>query len=185
MRGTRLTRRRALRGLGVAGIAALAGCGGGSDAARTTERDPTPIEASATATATEPATTGAAVGGVEACMEPVGCVAFDAPPEHWVANAGIYCDVGVALGLADRLVGIGSPRRYYTGYYDELPGVSLDKDAFPALSAGTRMSKEAFDAADADVHVMDPVRLKGTFGVEATVEPGPHGPRVIPRGPVD
>ena len=33
--------------------------------------------------------------------------------------------------------------------------------------------------------VLTPALLAGTFGVEATVEPGPHGPRVIPRSPVD
>lgn len=158
MAGERVTRRGALRAIGAAGAAALAGCGaerGGDDAATAT--------ATATRTGTTTATTTTADTS-EVCMEPVGCLSFDEPPERWVANAGIYCDMGVALGLADRLVGIGSPRRYYTGYYDELPGVSLDKSARPALSAGARMSKEAFYAADADVHVMDPVWLRGTFG---------------------
>lgn len=154
-----VTRRRALCTLGAAGAAALAGCGsdGDDDATGTTD------VGTATATATDqPTPTTAATD--EACMEPVGCLSFDEPPQRWVANAGIYCDMGVALGLADRLVAIGSPRRYYTGYYDELPGVSLDKAARPALSAGARMSKEAFYAADADVHLMDPVWLMGTFG---------------------
>jgi len=96
-------------------------------------------------------------------MEPVGCLSFDEPPERWVANAGIYCDMGVALGLTDRLAAIGSPRRFYTGYYDELPGVSLDKANYPALSRGTRMPKESFYAADADVHLIDPVWLVNTF----------------------
>jgi iron complex transport system substrate-binding protein len=163
MVGERVTRRRALRAIGAAGATALAGCGaesGGGDGASTTTETATPMATATTTTTTTTTTTDTS----EVCMEPVGCLSFDEPPERWVANAGIYCDMGVALGLADRLVAIGSPRRYYTGYYDELPGVSLDKTARPTLSAGARMSKEAFYAADADVHVMDPVWLRGTFG---------------------
>jgi len=156
----RVTRRRTLRALGTAGVTALAGCGAGSGRGEDEDITPsaTPTERATATPTTTPARTS------EVCMDPVGCLSFDEPPERWVANAGIYCDMGVALGLADRLVAIGSPRRYYTGYYDQLPGVSLDKSARPALSAGARMSKEAFYAADADVHVMDPVWLMGTFG---------------------
>ena len=160
--GKRVTRRRALRALGVAVAGGVAGCGGESGSGRGSEGDDGDAPTrTATATATGTVTTSATD---EVCMEPVGCLSFDEPPGRWVANAGIYCDVGVALGLADRLVAIGSPRRYYTGYYDQLPGVSLDKSSLPALSAGARLSKEAFYAADADVHIMDPVWIRNTFG---------------------
>lgn len=157
----RVTRRRAVRALGAASVAALAGCGAERGGEGDGAGSDTPADGDATATT---ATRTGTPTANRVCMEPVGCLTFDDPPQRWVANAGIYCDVGVALGLADRLVAIGSPRRYYTGYYDELPGVSVDKASLPALSAGARMSKEAFYAADADVHVMDPVWLMGTFG---------------------
>jgi len=151
--------------LGAATVAALAGCGAGSGSEgegggeNESGSADTAVDGGTTTT-TRTATTAPD----EVCLEPVGCLSFDDPPQRWVANAGIYCDMGVALGLADRLVAIGSPRRYYTGYYDQLPGVSVDKERLPSLSAGARMSKEAFYAADADVHVMDPVWIRNTFG---------------------
>src|SRR6056297_1672574 len=92
--------RRAFLGTMAGGFALGAGCGqsGRTGTGRST--------GTATSTATPAAT--------EVCMEPVGCLTLDSPPETWVANAGIYCDMGVALGLTDRLAGIGSPRRFYT-----------------------------------------------------------------------
>lgn len=168
MRRDARTRRRVLAALSGAAAAGLAGCGfiGRSDQVDTPEPEttvsPTQATNDATPSPTEEATTIPA--SYEACMEPVGCLSFDELPGTWIANDGIYCDMGVALGLADRLGGIGSPRRYYTSYYDELPGVSLNKADYPALSRGTRMPKEPFYAVDADVHLMDPVWLKNTFG---------------------
>lgn len=153
------SRRRVLSALATGAIAATAGCGQASPATESTASGTTTATPTRTRTATETATPTA----TEACMEPVGCLSFDEPPERWVANAGIYCDMGVALGLTDRLAAIGSPRRFYTGYYDDLPGVSLDKADYPALSRGTRMPKESFYAADADVHLIDPVWLVNTF----------------------
>jgi ABC-type Fe3+-hydroxamate transport system, periplasmic component len=169
------TRRRVLAAFGSAATIGLAGCSftGGSDQGGSPEPEtadsPTGTTSDATPSPTAEAMT--APPSYEACMEPINCLSFNEPPGTWVANDGIYCDMGVALGLADRLGGIGSPRRYYTGYYDELPGVSLDKADYPALSRGTRMPKEPFYAVDADVHLIDPVWLMNTFGwTEADVE---------------
>jgi iron complex transport system substrate-binding protein len=171
---TRPTRRAFLATAASVGLAATAGCGQstGSASERTGTRRTSRMTATPTASSTPTSTpTADADAPTEVCMEPVGCLSFDTPPETWVANAGIYCDMGVALGLTDRLAAIGSPRRYYTGYYDELPGVSLDKAAYPALARGTRMPKESFYAADADVHVIDPVWMINTFSwTEADVE---------------
>jgi len=144
--------RRAFLGTMAGAFALGAGCG---------QSEPT---GGSQSTSTGTATTTPTPTATEVCMEPVGCLALDSPPETWVANAGIYCDMGVALGLTDRLAGIGSPRRFYTGYYEQLPGVSLDKRAYPALSRGTRLPKESFYAVDADVHIMDPVWIVNTFG---------------------
>jgi len=173
MTGSERTRRRLLATLGGAATVGLAGCGG-TGGGSNTDSDTSTVSATGTASdpRTEPETeTATPQPAYEACMEPVGCLSFDEPPETWAANAGIYCDIGVALGLADRLAAIGSPRRYYTGYYEELPGVSLDKSQYPVLSRGTRMPKESFYAADADIHVIDPVWMVNTFGwTEADVE---------------
>ena len=163
MSDQRSTRRTVLESLVGVGLGAVAGCGGRQDGSTSvTARTERPETATATErTRTQTPTPSA--GPREACMDPVGCLSFDTPPERWVANAGIYCDMGVALDLTDRLTGIGSPRRFYTGYYDQLPGVTLNKDDYPALARGTRMPKESFYAADADVHLIDPVWLINTF----------------------
>jgi len=166
------SRRQVLGALSSTVAAGLAGCGftDGSDQGESleTETMDTPARATDSATPKSEVTTSTSY---EACMEPVGCLTFKQPPGRWVANDGIYCDMGVALGLADRLGGIGSPRRYYTGYYEELPGVTLDKTNYPALSRGTRMPKEPFYAVDADIHLIDPVWLTNTFGwTETDVE---------------
>jgi iron complex transport system substrate-binding protein len=160
--------------LGSTVAAGLAGCGftDGGDQGDSVELGTADTETGTTDSPTSSAKTETTTAAsYEACMEPVGCLTFDEPPERWVANDGIYCDMGVALGLADRLGGIGSPRRYYTGYYEELPGVTLNKTEYPVLSRGTRMPKEPFYAVDAAIHLIDPVWLTNTFGwTEGDVE---------------
>jgi len=163
-----------LAAIGSTVTAGLAGCGftDGRDQndSLETETKATPARETDSATSS-PRRETATPASYEACMEPTGCLSFDEPPGRWIANDGIYCDMGVALGLADQLGGIGSPRRYYTGYYDQLPGVTLDKANYPVLSRGTRMPKEPFYAVDADVHLIDPVWLMNTFGwTETDVE---------------
>jgi iron complex transport system substrate-binding protein len=168
------SRRQALGALGSIAVAGLAGCGfiAGGDQGDTLETETTDTSARVTDSATpSPKREATPSASYEACMEPVGCLKLDEPPGWWVANDGIYCDMGVALGLADQLGGIGSPRRYYTGYYEQLPGVTLNKANYPALSRGTRMPKEPFYAVDADIHLIDPVWLTNTFGwTEADVK---------------
>jgi len=143
------SRRQLLSLLGAAGIGAVAGCIGGTtsdDEGRETVAD-----------VDEP---------YEVCMDPMGCHEFEEVPDTWVANDGIYADIGVALGVEDGLVGLGEPHRYYTGYYDELDGVSLDKDEITELSPDRNADMELFYAADADLHVIDPVRMEQTFGFD-------------------
>lgn len=93
--------------------------------------------------------------GYSVTMEPVGTVEFDAVPERWFPYTGDYADMGVALGQADGLAAIGLRSRYGTHYYEELPGVSVDKaDLTQLYQEGT--GKEQFYAIDADVHLIDP-----------------------------
>ena len=136
--------RRDVIGTGTAvGIGLLAGCSGDSSTEAPTD------SATPTATAT-PTDSGYSVE-----MAPVGEVAFEEPPERWVPFTGDYADIGVALGQADGLAGIGIRARYATHFYDELPGVSVDTEELTQLyQDGT--DKEVFYEIDADLHVIDP-----------------------------
>ncbi|MEY7850566.1 ABC transporter substrate-binding protein [Natrarchaeobius sp. A-rgal3] len=169
MNGERLSRRRALSLVSAAGIGVLAGCTGGTDesdeAGNGTEAgddggnangDDEPVAETESAVDTP----------YEVCMDPMGCHEFDAVPETWVTNDGIYADIGVALDVADGLEGLGEPHRYYTGYYDELPGVSLEKETLPELSPDRSADRELFYELDVDLHVIDPKRMEHTFGLD-------------------
>ncbi|WP_436926918.1 ABC transporter substrate-binding protein [Halosimplex amylolyticum] len=154
-------------GSAIVGCGALAGCAaedGSTDAADTagsgangrteTESDPAG-DATPTAAATESATP------YSVTMAPVGEVTFDAVPEQWIAYCGEYADMGVALGRADGMTGIGGADRYYTGVYDELPGVDVDRERlerYPQVR-----TKEQFYELENDVHVYDPGMLINWF----------------------
>jgi iron complex transport system substrate-binding protein len=139
------TRRDAIKyGAGAVAGGLLAGCAG---------RD-----ANGTATPEETTTDD---GSYTVTMAPTGEVTFDAPPDQWVAYDGGYADMGVALGRADGLVGIGGLDRYYTGVYDDLSGVSVDRGRLE--STGDVRTKETFYELDADVHLYDPEMLVNWF----------------------
>ncbi len=94
-------------------------------------------------------------------MEPVGSVEFDAVPETWVANNGSWADMGIALGQAPpEAVYLAS--RYHTQYYDEIPGLSVDKSGMASLWE-SELDVESFLelGEEADVFVMDPNFLLG------------------------
>lgn len=121
-------------------------------------------------------------------MAPTGKVTFESVPGRWGAYDGGYADMGVALGKADGMTGIGSPDRYYTGVYDELPGVSVDRKTLEKNDFGKAgMSKELFYELDNDVHVMDPKMLVNWFDwsekdvEEITTKVGPFVGNVIFR----
>ena len=88
-------------------------------------------------------------------MEPVGEVTFEEVPDIWFPFTGDYADMGVALGQADGLQAVGIRERFASHFYDELPGVSIDKESLtPLWQDGT--DKEVFYELDADVHLIDP-----------------------------
>ncbi len=90
-------------------------------------------------------------------MAPMGEVTFDSVPETVSIFDGVWADHLVALGQQDRIVSLGRPDGYYTGYYEQLPGVSFDtSELTPLWSDG--LSKELFYELDADVHHLDPCR---------------------------
>ncbi|WP_137286266.1 ABC transporter substrate-binding protein [Halorussus salinisoli] len=164
------TRRRFIKSsLGVATGLAVAGCTGGSsegDAETTTEA--TSTEATTTeddGTTTEEANES---GSYTVSMVPVGDVTFEQVPETWESYFPGYADMGVALGQADGLSAVGSKSRFYTSYYDELDGVSLDKENVVELVGDSGIDKEIYYELDNDVHLTDPEWLVSNsfFGLE-------------------
>ncbi|UIO99381.1 ABC transporter substrate-binding protein [Halobaculum sp. CBA1158] len=137
------TRRDVLRTGTAVGIGLLAGCSGDASTGTPTS--------SATSTNTPTETDS----GQSVTMEPVGEVEFEEPPERWVPFTGDYADIGVALGQADGLAGIGIRARYAAHLYEELPGVSVNKEELPQLYQDG-VDKEIFYEVDADLHVIDP-----------------------------
>ncbi|ELZ86090.1 hypothetical protein C453_09743 [Haloferax elongans ATCC BAA-1513] len=158
-----LTRRNYLQYGALASAGLLAGCtsdSSGDSTAETTTAAETAAETdTATTTTAEPDTS------YSVSMAPVGEVTFDSVPESWIAYDGGYADMGVALGLGDKMTGIGGAGRYYTYVYDELPGVSVDRSVIEENQlSDSDMSKEIFYELDNDVHLMDPEMLVNWFG---------------------
>ncbi len=146
------TRRDTLKYSGaVIGGGLLAGCAGGDEEADAEPTDTTPTE---TGTPTEDRSYS-----VE--MAPVGEVTFESVPERWAPYSGDYADMAVALGQGDGITGIGGADRFYTYVYDELPGVSFDRE--PVESNPEVRTKEQFYALDNDVHLYDPQMLINWF----------------------
>ncbi|WP_327053836.1 ABC transporter substrate-binding protein [Halomicrococcus gelatinilyticus] len=152
------TRRRFLKGGAATGAALLAGCTGDTSDGDTTTTSTTTDGTSTGATSTETTTTD---GPYSVSMKPVGEVTFESVPETWVANNGSWADMGAALGVEPPKA-VWLPSRYRTKYYDEIPGVSVDKSGMQALS-NDGVSKELFYQLDGDVHVIDPNFLKNRF----------------------
>ncbi|WP_101296633.1 ABC transporter substrate-binding protein [Halegenticoccus soli] len=154
-RNTDPTRRGFLEGgAAVAGGLAFAGCLGGDGS--------TPDGSGSDGGSDHGSGNGDGSGGsYTVSMEPMGEVTFDAVPETWVSYKTGYGDVGIALGLADGLVGMDTAydelefmkRRFY----DQLPGFELDASGITNIRAdGENIDKEVFYEMDADVHLMDP-----------------------------
>ena len=155
------TRRDYLRyGAGVVTAGLLAGCSGGSGSDTTDTATPETAAADTESATVTPE--GSESYSVE--IVPVGEVTFESVPETWVANNGSWADMGIALGL-EAPKGVWLPSRYHTQYYDEIPGVSVDKDGITTLWGDGGVGKEQFHALDADVHVFDPNFLlnRGTW----------------------
>ncbi|REA02662.1 Fe3+-hydroxamate ABC transporter substrate-binding protein [Haloferax sp. Atlit-6N] len=159
--GRESTRREYLQygGAVVAG-GLLAGCtGGGGSETTESETETTTAATTESTTEAETETTTETSESYSVSIEPMGEVTFDSVPETWVANNGSWADMGVALGL-DAPMGVWLTGRYHTQYYDEIPGVSVDKSSIRQLWGDSGVGKEQFYDMDADVHIADPNFLK-------------------------
>ena len=162
------TRRRFLKtGAATATAALLAGCGQSSTSTPSEEQTEEPAttstetERARTTTETQTDTADETTTSYSVAIEPVGSVTFDSVPQTWVANNGSWADMGIALGL-EPPKGVWLKNRYHTQYYNDIPGVSVDKSEMVSLYQDG-VSKELFYELDADVHVMDPNFLQNRF----------------------
>ncbi|WP_207592445.1 ABC transporter substrate-binding protein [Halomontanus rarus] len=141
----------------VVGGGLLAGCTSNSE----TTPSPTESETNSSTDASTNEATETEESSYTVSMEPVGTVTFESVPERWIAYDGAYADMAVALGQADGMTGIGGADRYYTDVYDELPGVSVDRETIEA-NPEVR-TKEQFYELENDVHLYDPEMLINWF----------------------
>lgn len=100
--------------------------------------------------------------------EPVGEVEFEEVPERWAVYKEAQADMGIALGVADGLIGIDSPEDaldpLIDTFYKEVPRFSLDTSDITNIRAdGENIDKEIFYEMDADVHLIDPNEAKFRF----------------------
>jgi iron complex transport system substrate-binding protein len=155
-------RRRFLTGSAALGGTLLAGCTGtDTDPNDQSEGGSTPNSEGTSTPGSEETSTPEEQSSYSVSIEPVGEVTFDEVPETWVANNGSWADMGVALGL-EPPKGVWLTSRYHTQYYDEIPGVSVDKSGMVDLYSDG-VSKELFYQLDGDVHVIDPNFLMNRF----------------------
>ncbi|WP_158059400.1 ABC transporter substrate-binding protein [Halorussus halophilus] len=166
------TRRQFIVGSAAVSSALLAGCtgGDGSDEGTTTEGTTAASGTTSGDGTTESEgseTTESASGSYSVNMAPVGEVTFESVPKKWLVYEAGYADMGVALGQADGLQAVGYPPRFHTKYYDELPGVSVDKESMKPLYDGG-IDKEIFFELNCGVHLIDPKWLtnNSAFGLE-------------------
>lgn len=138
----------------VIGGSLLAGCTGQSDSGSTPESTSTET---ATATNDETETTTTEHESYSVTMAPMGDVEFEAVPETAAIYDAVWADHLVAIGQQGRIVSLGFPERHFTGFYDELPGVSFDTSDLTAMWSDG-LPKELFYELDADVHHLDPCR---------------------------
>lgn len=138
----------------VVGGSLLAGCAGQSDSGSMPESTSTET---ATATDDETETTTTENESYSVTMAPTGTVEFDSVPETAAIYDAVWADHLVAIGQQDRIVSLGFPERHFTGFYDELPGVSFDTSDLTAMWSDG-LPKELFYELDADVHHLDPCR---------------------------
>jgi iron complex transport system substrate-binding protein len=161
------TRRGVLTAGGLALAGGLAGCAGsdGSGGSTTGGEQTTAATTESGASATTAAeTTGTTEGGSDGAytvsMEPMGEMEFQDVPEEWVAYKTGYGDMGIALGMADGLVGIDRPGESLSilneRFYSQLPGVEIDTDGITSIRSDDSIGKEVFYEIDADLHLMDP-----------------------------
>lgn len=95
-------------------------------------------------------------------MVPTGEVTLDGVPESVTNYFPGYADMAVALGHGDSINSVGIKSRYYTDYYDDLDGVSIDTEPLTELYQ-SGIDTEVFYQLAGDLHLIDPNWLLNNF----------------------
>ncbi|WP_231187466.1 ABC transporter substrate-binding protein [Haladaptatus sp. DYF46] len=131
----------------VVGGGLLAGCSGKRDSGPTDSAITT-----ATPADTDTETSTEKDSSYEACIEPVGCLTFEEPPETWMAITGPWADMALALGQRD---GFQPAGWYGPSYFFDRVGIEWPADAGAPYSDG-KWDAEVFYELDPDVILTDP-----------------------------
>ncbi|MFC7139687.1 ABC transporter substrate-binding protein [Halosimplex aquaticum] len=141
----------------------------GDDTGSTSTRAETGSPTASGTSASEPdrSETATATGGHSAEMAPVGTVEFESVPESFVGGWGFEADVMTALGESDKLVAAEGNQFWYTGFYDQLPGVSVpEPDSVELVRTDDWSLREEFlYELDPDLLATDPNRYVSYYGV--------------------
>ena len=143
---TRPTRRDTIKyGSAVVSGGLLAGCTGEADP----EQEAEPQQEADT----EPTDDSYTVS-----MPPMGDVEFDAVPQSYMSYRVTHADMGIALGVGDRLKAVYKIDQYPFEFYDELPDVEIGVESLSEMELNEDYSvdKEWFYEQNVDVHLMDP-----------------------------
>jgi iron complex transport system substrate-binding protein len=175
-RDSESTRRTFLKGTAATavGTAAIAGCVGGNDDGESGDGgdgsdggDSTPTDSGSGSGSGD---NGGETASYEVTMAPVGTVTFDSVPQSWETYFPGYAEMGIALGQADGLTAIGNAGRFHTTHFEELDGVSVNKDEVTTLIGKSGIDKEIYLELDNDVHLTDPQWLtkNDAFGLDSS-----------------
>jgi iron complex transport system substrate-binding protein len=141
------TRRDCVKyGGAVVGGGLLSGCAGDADPGTTTEETGTTAS-----TPTAPS--------YEACIEPAGCVTFEAVPETYVVNNGEWADMAFALGQRE---GFLTSTNMIPGFLFEPFGLDVPPLSETESLSAVNWDKEVFYELDPDVILMDPNYMHAT-----------------------
>jgi len=152
------TRRETIKyGGAVVGGGLLAGCTGDnsdnpSEEGGTSQEDETETEETET---TED-------GSYSVTIEPAGQVEFEEVPETWASLETGEADMAYAFGQGDGLVAYDEPEKLagQARWMDQLPNVAFDPTDALQLEVDDTVDPELFYEVDANVHVIDPNRLR-------------------------
>ncbi|WP_170092872.1 ABC transporter substrate-binding protein [Halomicrobium mukohataei] len=119
-------------------------------------------EAESTETETQ---TGPSYSGT---IEPVGERSLASEPERIVGGWGFEEDVLTALGMADKLVAAEGNQFWFTGFYDQLPGVDVPDPASLDLvrTEDWSLKTEYLYELDPDLFATDPNRFISYYGAD-------------------
>ncbi|MFC7072596.1 ABC transporter substrate-binding protein [Halovenus rubra] len=158
----------------VAAGSLLAGCvgGGGDDdsdtegSSQSTTQTETTTETNSNEETNPTSQTSQEDTSYAASMAPVGELSFEEIPETVVGGWGFVGDVLMALGQANRVVGMSRPGFWYQGFYELLPNVSpRDTTEIPAtVSKSYRINEELVYDLDPDLLAVDPNRFINWYG---------------------